>query len=153
MTLTLLEGAINALHDYLSGAIVAKVADLNTRYSDEMPDIKAWYKGNMPTAVPEYPSVALVGTGWTPKRQMALALHVENEISLVVFYGDDDLEQRFNRLCRYTIGLIELCNTGATTIGYKVDFRERVALTEVMESQPSLQDVIIPVILDKAEDF
>ncbi len=153
MTLILLEGAITTLHTYLSTNMAAKVANLNTRYSDTMEDIKAWYKGSAPTASPEYPSIAIVGTGWTPKRQMALALHVENEISLVVFYGHDNLETRFNRLCRYAIGLIELCNTGAKGMGYQIHFRDRVTITEVMDANPFLQAAIIPVILDKAEDF
>jgi hypothetical protein len=153
MTLTLLEGAVDALHTYLAAAMAAKVISLNTRYSDTLPNIKTWYKGNTPISSPEFPSVALVGTGWTPKRQMAAALHVENEISLIVFYGHNDLEVRFDRLCRYAIGLIELCAAGEATLGYTVHFRGRVAVTDVLEAQPYLQGITIPVILDKAENF
>ncbi len=153
MTLTLLEAAINALHTYLSTNMAAKVINLNTRYSDTMEDVKTWYRGNMPTAMPEYPSVALVGTGWTPKRQMAVALHVTNEISIVTFYAHDNLETRFNRLCRYALGLVELCNAGEASMGYQVKLLDRVVVTEVMDTQPFLQSVIIPVVLEKAEAF
>jgi hypothetical protein len=153
MTLTALEAAVNALHTYLSTNMAAKVSDLNTRYTDTMASIKIWYKGNLPTVIPEYPSVAIVGNSWTPKRQMAVALHVTNEIRLTVFYGDEDLEVRFNRLCRYALGLVELCHTGEASIGYQVHFKDAIAVTDVLDAQPFIQGIIIPVILEKSEEF
>lgn len=153
MTITALEAAVKALYDYLSANMAAKVTELNTRYSDSMGNIKHWYAGNMPTAEPEFPSVAIVGYGWTPKRQMSVALHITNDIRLVVFYGADDIEIRFNRLCRYAIGLVELCRTGEAAIGYQVHLRETVTITDIMDTQPFLQGIIIPVTLEKSEEY
>ena len=153
MTLTLLEGAIDALNTYLTANIMAKVADLNSRYSDDMPDIKIWYLGNTPTAEPEYPTVVIQGIGMLPKAQRALSLQMQNEVNLIVFVGDDDVEVRFRRLCRYALGLIELCNAGEGSMGYHVYFTGAITVTDTMDTQPFLQGIIIPVILEQIEDF
>jgi hypothetical protein len=153
MTLLLLEGAVNTLHTYLAANMAAKVINLNTRYSDTMEDIKTWYKGNMPISSPEFPSVAIAGSGVVPRVQRALSLHMAAEISLVVFVGHDDIEVRFNRLCRYALGLIELCHTGEHAMGYHVNFLGRITVTDTLETTPFVQGIIIPVTMEQIEDF
>lgn len=156
MTLKLLENAVDAIDTYLEANMAAKVAALNTRYGDTMlVDIKRWYVGGIPASVPESPSVAIHGSSWTPKVQlMAKAgLQITNDISLVVFVGDDNIEDRFRKLCRYVLGLVELLNAGETSIGYNIRFNGTVALSDSMVASPFLQSMILPVLLEQAENY
>lgn len=159
MTLALLEAAVDALHTYLKANIEAKVADLNIRYQNttlpgaQLADIKKWYLGNMTINVPDYPAVIIAGAGWAPKVQRAVSLHVVNDISLIVLVGQDDIEVRFRHLCRYALGLIELCRAGEDSMGYHVNYLGKVTLTDTLETQPFIQGVIIPVTMEQIETF
>ncbi|MFA5377466.1 MAG: hypothetical protein WC455_17070 [Dehalococcoidia bacterium] len=157
MTIKLLEEAVVKLDTYLEANIVAKIADLKTRYTDTtMPAIKKWYLGNVPSAVPESPSIVIHGGDWrVGNMQKPTNLHVINLINLIVFYADDKFELRFRRLCRYSLGLIELCNAGQTAAGHGYIWRLAgpIALTDTMAPHEFLQGVTIPMTLEAMETF
>lgn len=154
MTLLLLEGAVDALSAHVQDGMAAKVTELNTRYGDSLlDDIAAYYDGSIPLSAPEVPSVVFHGESWTPKEQRLANLMLSNEISVLVFVGDDNVENRFRKLCRYALGLAELLRTAKDSINYVVKLRGPIALSEPMDTQPYLQAITIPVSLEQAEDY
>ena len=154
MTIYLLEKAVDQLYAYLYANMVAKIADLNTRYTDDiLDDIAKWYKGSLPLVNPANPSISIHATGLVPARRMGATLQVLNGISIVIVVGSDDVEKRFRKLCRYTVGILELLQTGEATTGYKIVLGDRIALTETMATPPFLQGVIIPVTLGQVETY
>jgi hypothetical protein len=154
MTLILLEGAIDALSVYLQANYAAKVAALNLRYGGTLvEEPKKWYLGNMPLSTPESPSVVIHGGDWMPKAQRKASLHVSNAVSLVVFVGDDDVENRFRKLCRHALGIIEMLQAGEASMAYVVKLVGPMALTEPMNTQPFLQGVILPILLEQMETY
>jgi len=154
MTLNLLEGAINALSTYLQANYAAKVAALNARYGDTLVEVpKAYYLGNMPLSTPESPSVVIHGADWTPKSQGHGILHISNAISIVVFVGDDNVENRWRKLERHALGIIEMLNSGEASMGYNVKLVGPMANTEPMNTQPFLQGKIMPILLEQMETY
>ncbi len=155
MTIKLIEEAVVQLHAYLSANIAAKVADLRTRYTDTaLPDIKAWYLGNIPASAPEYPSVVIHAADWQPGvLQKPTNMDVINTLNLIVFYADPDFELRFRRLSRYCVGLLELCNAGQHTYGYVFKVTGAVTFWDTMKPAPYLQGVTIPITLSKGETY
>ena len=154
MTLYLLEKAVDQLYSYLSANIVAKIAALNLRYPDDtLGGISTWYKGSLPIVTPANPSISIHATDLVPVQRMGSTLQVSNGISIVIIIGSDVVEKRFRRLCRYTIGILELLQTGEATIGYKIKLSDRISLTETMATPPFLQGVIIPIVLDQIETY
>lgn len=155
MTLELLEGAVNALSDYLQTNMAAKVTELNTRYGDdyELSNIDTWYVGSLPLSVPEYPSVVIQGVNWTPSMQRQANVDGTSRVDLVVFVGDNDLEARFRRLCRYGLALIELCHEDERSIGYIVGVSGAVALTDAIDTPTFLQGIIVPISMGKGETY
>ncbi len=109
----------------------------------------------LPASTPEQPAIAIHGNDWTPKMmQMAKAgIIVSNSVSLVVFVGDDNLENRFRKLCRYTLGLVELMNAGQSAMGYVVKLSGPVALSDSMIASPFLQAMTLNVLLEQAESY
>lgn len=154
MTLLLLEGAVDALSAYVQENMEAKVAELNARYGGELlEDIKTYYDGSLPMSTPEQPSIAFHGEGWTPKEQRLASLYLSNEVTIVVFVGDNNIENRFRKLCRYALGLAELLRTAKDSINYVVKIRAAVTLTDSMDTQPFLQAIMMPVSLEQMEDY
>jgi hypothetical protein len=154
MSLNLLEGAVDALSAYLQANYAAKVAALNLRYGGTLvEEPKKYYLGNMPTSTPESPSVVIHGGAWSPKAQRLVNLHVANDISLVVFIGDNDVEDRFRKLCRHMLGIIEMLRTGEASMAYNVKLVGPMALTEPMNTQPFLQGIILPILLEQMETY
>jgi len=154
MTLLLLEGAVDALSAYIQANMEAKVAELNARYGDTLlEDIKTYYDGSLPLSTPEQPSLVFHGEGWEPKEQRLANLYVSNKVTIAVFVGDDNIENRFRKLCRYALGVTELLRTAKDSIAYVVKLRAAVALTDSMSTQPFLQGMTIPVSLEQMEDY
>jgi len=154
MTLLLLEGAVDALSAYVQASMAAKVAELNTRYDDALlEDVKTYYDGSIPLSTPEQPSIAFHGESWTPKEQRLAGLYLSNEVTIIVFVGDNDITGRFRKLCRYALGLTELMRTAKDSISYVVKLRAAVTLTDSMDTQPFLQGIMIPVSLEQMEDY
>ncbi len=156
MTIQLLEKAVEDLKAYLVAQMPAKVVALNARYADSitLEDIKTYYKGNLPQSTPESPSMALVGTNITPGDQRLAHLMLTNSITIAVFVGDDNVETRFVKLCRYSVGIVELLRTAKDSLStYVVKLAGTITVTDPMNTQPFLQGITIPVSLAKAEDY
>ncbi len=155
MTIQLIETAVDALKAYLEAQMPAKITALNTRYGGTitLEAIKTYYSGNMPASTPESPSIVVHGGGFVPKEQRLASLMLANNITIIVFVGDDNVENRFRRLARYTVGIVELLRTAKDTIGYVVKLAGPADITEPMNTQPFLQGYTIPVTLEKAEEY
>jgi len=155
MTLSLLEGAVTALDTYLEANMAAKLDELDTEYDDfALDDIKNWYVGQFPKAMPEYPSCAIVGEDWEAKDQSSANFTVANRITIVVFVGDDNEETRFKKLCRYARAIVELCEAGDGSMGYDFYLGGSVKLSEVFTgATPWLQAVGVPIILYSFESY
>lgn len=155
MTLGLLEAAMDALGGYLETHMANKVTELNARYSDEyaLKNVKAWHYGNLPTAMPESPSVVLHGADWRPGMQKPTNLQAVSLINVLVFVGSDKPEARFRMLCRYALGILELCNAGQSEIGYIFRVAGPVALTESLAPPEFLQAITLPVTIERMETF
>lgn len=154
MSLELLEGAISALRDYLEENIAAKLDTLDAEYGDlTLDDIKAWYEGNLPRAVPEYPSICMHGEGWTPEEQRHVNLLVGNFINLIIFVGDPNEQIRFAKLCRYARAVIELLQEGEATYGYEHFLEARIEVSDSLAAPANLQAIIVPVVLRKLETY
>ncbi len=155
MTLGLTEAAVVALDTYLEAQMAAKVTALNTRYGDAytLENVKTWYPGYFPLSMPESPSVILHALNWSTRMQKVTDLLGGVRIDIYPFYGTDKLDVRFRKLCRYALGIIELCNTGQEAMGYSFRLAGPVALTESMAPPDFLQGVQIPILLEKMESF
>jgi len=155
MTLELIEAAVDAVSTLLQAAVSAKVTELNARYGDDITlvDPIAWYVGGYPTALPEQPSIALVAVSWMPLTQRKANIDGETRIDIVTFVGGNELEDRFRRLCRYALGVIEMARTGEHSSGYMIHITGPVALTDVMDTPSFLQAIIVPVTAGLTESY
>lgn len=152
-TLTLIEGTVAALQAYLEANIAAKIETINTRYGDDvtLDDIKAWYSGNLPSAIPEYPSVALVGMSCSPPIVTHDdALKVDSAITLVVFDAHADDQERFKRLARYMVALIELILED-TTAGYVTHLDSPYEFSSFVTNGQFIQAVSLPIRVERYE--
>jgi len=154
MTLLLLEGAVDALSAYVQANMPDKVAELNARYEDSLlVNPVTYYDGSLPQSTPTQPSVAFHGEYWTPVEQRRASIYITNNVTIVVFVGDSDVEQRFRKLCRYALGITELLRTAKDSIDYTVKVGGPVALSDPMNTQPFLQAIMIPVSLEQFEEY
>jgi len=154
MTLLLLEGAVDALSAHIQANMPDKVTELNARYGDSLlVDMAAYYDGSLPQSTPAQPSMAFHGESWMPVEQRRDNIYITNGITIVVFVGDNDVEQRFRKLCRYALGITELLRTAKDSIDYVVKLVGAVALSDPMNTQPFLQAIMIPVSLEQFEKY
>ena len=154
MTLELLEGAVDAVADYIEANMAAKVVTLNTRYADTLLTAPVnYYRGSLPISTPESVSVVFHAEDWTPGDQRVANLQSVNNIVIVIFVGDDNVENRFRKLCRYGLGITELLRTGESTMGYIIRLRGPMALSEPLNTQPFLQAMTMPISLHAMETY
>ena len=154
MTLTLLEGAVDALNTYVQANMAAKISALNTAYGDSLLTAPvAYYVGNVPDEMPEFPSIALQGDGWTLETQTKYTLEVKNNINIYVYVADQDISVRFKKLCRYALAIVELLNTGEASYGYTHFITGKVEISDTLAAPSFLQAIMIPVELCKAEEY
>jgi hypothetical protein len=154
MTLVLLEAAVDALAAYIETNMAAKVAELNTRYTDiTLGAGFTYYVGNLPQKAPDLLSVCVMGASMVPGRQFADMIEAQNNINVYLFVGENDVEDRFRRLCRYGIGLLELIHAYEASAEYTVRLGSRVEVTDAMNTQPFLQAVIVPVTMINHETY
>ncbi len=150
----LLEGALDNLAAYLMSHIGTKVTELNTRYPDlVLVNPVRWYLGNLPSALPEQPSICIQAPGWSPIAQRKGSIHGAFNLNLFVFVGHADEETRWRRLCRYMLGLIEMCHTGESIIGYKVRVASKVDISDALDPPLFLQSIYLPIIMEQIENF
>jgi len=150
MTLSLLEGAVVALSAYVQANIVAKLAALNLEYADAavLTDIKKWYEGNIPSAIPEFNSICFRGVSWAPEQRMPKGrLMVRNYIDFVVYVGDDNDQRRFKLLCRYMRALTEIMFGGESSFTYETRLEGKAEPTNTMSAEPFLQAMVMPISL------
>ena len=154
MTLKLLEAVIDAVSDYIKDNIAAKIAALNTEYEDSLLVApKAYYLGNVPDELPEFPSIAFQGQDWTPEAQNSSSLEVSHHVNIYIYVGDATEETRFRILCRYARAIVELLNTGESTYGYTHAITGPVAPSDTLNASGFLQAIIIPVTFWSYEDY
>jgi len=154
LALLLLENAVTATQSFLSDNIAAKLNQLDGEYSDfELDDIVAWYMGNLPQAIPAYPSICVHGDGYEATEQRQVNLLVTISLDFIVFVGDPDEQRRFKKLCRYARALIELLQEGEATYGYSHFLEDRVEISDSLAAPPHLQAIVVPVKLVKLETY
>lgn len=151
MTLGLLEPAVDLVADYIEDNIAAKVISLNTRYSDTLPDVAAYYRGELPARTPASPSVCVRGSGFAPGIERAANVELTYALDVVIFVGHNDPQRRFDMLCRYTVGLVELVRA-AQTPTYRIRLSGNARMTEVLTTE-FLQGFIIPFAVKTTESF
>lgn len=155
MTLSLLEGAIVALHAYLAANIATKLDEIDARFGDGivLDDIKSWYLGNIPTAVPEYPSIWLDGVRFTPKRNLEKGkIDVDYRIDIFILIGCTDEQERFKRLDRYAMAIMELMESNTLTYRYQW-MGDVVKSSEYGINGEWLQGYKLPLQLSRKESF
>lgn len=155
MTLGLLEAAVDALASYLQDNMTTKLAALDAEYKDlALDQIKKWYAGTFPKALPKYPCCCIVGESWNPVEQRGVNLHVANMVTVVIFVADNNEQNRFKRLCRYARAVVELLQEGEATFGYEHLLEGEVTLSEAFAGgSVNLQAVGIPISLHKLEAY
>lgn len=154
MTVTYIEGALDALAAYLQANWAAKVSTLATRYSDAgLVDAKAWYLGNLPQEAPEYPSIALVGTGVTPGMQFQEQLEQQHGFTIAIIVGEDNGELRFRRLSRYAVGMLELLQPANGPSGYRTELNGLAQFTDILAEAPYLQSLTLPILMNSLETY
>jgi len=153
MTLKLIEDAVTLVADYLEAGIEAKIAEVNLRYADDvvLEDIKTWYRGNLPSAFPEFPCAAVVGlTCAPPYVTHGATILVSSNLALVVFDAWADDQERFKRLSRYMLAIIELLLADTTT-GYVTYMESAYAFDSFVEKGQFIQAVSLPLKVEKYE--
>ena len=122
MALALIEGVVDALKTYLEANIAAKLNALDTEYGDfVLDDIQTFYIAEEP-AVPEYPSIFLLGDSVEALGEGGSWLKSGNNLDIIVFVGDQDTTILRRRIYRYIRALIELLITARTSQGWVVNF-------------------------------
>lgn len=152
MTVELIEAAMNALSAHLQDNMAAKLVALEVEYADfELDDIRAWYLGEIPIELPEYPSIVIRASSMLPDIVRNSNVDAVSAFDVICLVGDVDVEQRFRKLARYARAVFELLHDGVT--GYIVVCSGEWRFSEVMPSSPFLQGLSMPVTLNKVEAF
>lgn len=155
MTFSLMEGAINALYAYLSANIATELDVVDAQFGDSvvLEDIKTWYLGNIPKAVPNYPSIFFNSLPFTPKRNLEKGkVDVEYNIDIVILVGWPDEQERFRRLDRYAMAIMQLMEKNTLTYSYK--WRGEIKKSDEFESNGIwLQAYQMPLQLSRTEKY
>lgn len=108
MALTLMEGSVNAVKDYLETNMGAKLDDLDTEYGDiTLADIVAYYLAET-LAVPGMPAIYVLGDRTEIEVDGPTHIKGAHYISVAVLVTDPDNETLRKRLYRYVRAIIEL---------------------------------------------
>lgn len=152
MTLVLLEASLDYVVDYLESNMDTKVDNLNTRYSDTLPYMQEYYRGEVPLRLPELPCIAARGSGFTPGMQGKTNLEVVHNIDLFIMVGHDDTERRWRMICRYGLGVIELLRVAQSST-YFTRLGGATVLTNTVDAPTFLQGLIIPLAVHSKETY
>lgn len=152
MTITLLEPVVDTILDYLVTNMPAKVTSLNSRYADTLPNIAGVYRGELPQRMPVSPSICVRGSGFRPKAQRAANLELQYAIDVIVFVCNDDPERRYEMICRYVVGVLELVNA-VQTVSLRIRLSGSSRFTDTSESPDFLQGFIISLVADVTESY
>lgn len=109
MTLTLMEGAINAVKNYLDENMAAKLDELDTEYDDgiTLADIEAYYLAET-LAVPKMPAIYVLGDRTEVEAEGPGYMKVAHYMSIAVLVTDPVNETLRKRLYRHIRAIIEL---------------------------------------------
>ena len=122
MGLELIEGAVDALKDYLDANFAARVAALNTEYDDgiTIEDMKSWYVAMMPR-IPEYPACVILGKNGDPDGEGEGWMKSQHQVEIITVATDANTETLQRKLFRYIRAMIELAKASRSSIGYQVN--------------------------------
>ncbi len=122
MSLSLIEGAVNAVKTYLSTNMAAKLNTLDAEYGDfTLDDISQWYVAEL-TAIPAYPVALILGDATAMLSEGEGWLRSSHIVTIVCLATDQDAEQLRRRLYRYIRAVVELLKEGRASLGYTVVF-------------------------------
>lgn len=123
MTMKLIEGAIEVLKNYLSENMSAKLGVLDAEYQDfTLDDIQEWHTAEL-SAIPNYPTVILLGDFTEVSVEGEGWLKAEHGITIVCLATDQDAERLRKRLYRYIRAVVELIKVGRADLGYALVFK------------------------------
>jgi len=124
MALTLIEGVVDAVKSYLTTDMPAKLNALDSEYDDGivLDDIKTYYIAEV-QAIPEYPSIFLLGDDVDILGEGGNWLKSGNNLDIIIFVGDQNTTDLRRRIYRYVRALIELLITARTSQGWAVNFK------------------------------
>ena len=148
MGLLLLEGAIKAIDSYLEANIATYLNTLDSEYADfVLDDIKTWYLGNIPSGIPEYPSVCFQGVSEEPGVHVKSRIYPKMYVNVIVFVGDNDDQLRFKKLCRYIRAITSLLFNGEASHGYKITIEAPAVPSDTLGTTPFIQAMTLPISL------
>lgn len=119
MTLTLMEGAVNAVKGYLESNMVAKLDALDIEYDDfALADIQAWYIAEL-SAIPEQPCILVLGEFSEVVGEGEGTMRVNHQLAIVAIATDQNQEVLRKRLYRYVRACVELLKTARGGDGWR----------------------------------
>lgn len=109
MTLTLMEGSVNAVKDYLNANMAAKLDELDAEYGDgiELEDIAAYYLAET-QAVPSMPAIYVLGDRTEIDVDGPTHVKGSHYMTVAVLVTDSDNETLRKKLYRHVRAIIEL---------------------------------------------
>lgn len=109
MSLTLMEGSINAVKNYLDTNMAAKLDLLDAEYADSitLDDIKTYYLAET-LAIPELPAIYVLGDRTEIEADGPTHVKGAHYISVAILVGDASNEVLRKRLYRYMRAVVEL---------------------------------------------
>lgn len=109
MTLTLMEGSVNAVKDYLEANMTAKLAALDLEYDDgiTLAGIEAYYLSETP-AIPALPAVYVLGDRTEVEAEGPTHIKASHYITVAVLVTDATNETLRKRLYRHIRAVVEL---------------------------------------------
>lgn len=125
MSLELIEGGIDVIVNYLTSNLPAKVAALNTAYSDSitLPDITAVYDVEQ-VEQENYPFIEVIGIRSDVLSESQGDLRAAHSIAIMITDAYDQdrstLRRRVQRYCRGIVELLKAARSDSTFSGYTV---------------------------------
>ena len=109
MTLTLMEGSLNAVKDYLTTNMAAKLNALDAEYDDgiTLADINAYYLAET-LAVPIMPAIYVLGVRTEPGAEGLTHFKTAHHVTVAVLVTDTVTETLRKRLYRHIRAIVEL---------------------------------------------
>ena len=121
MSLKLIEAVIDVIKAYLETNMAAKLDELDTEYGDfVLADIDKYYVAEL-SAIPEYPSILILGESTRPVTEGAGWMNADHTLTVVALATDQDTERLRRRLYRYMRAIIELLVAARTSEGYVIN--------------------------------
>ena len=155
MALTLMEGSIDAVKDYLNTNLGAKLAALDAEYDDgiTLADIQAYYTAET-MAIPELPAIYVLGDRTEPAAEgpsYIKAVHYITVAVLVTDANNETLRKKLYRNIRAIIELLREARSDATFENAAIVFDSCEFSPMYGQSDTFLQDARVELHLTKLE--